>query len=135
MIQSIVKTLRNSSFLLVPSYAQTYFAVKIIFSEKFCSQAIKWHIYSNTVKPVKPSIPGRFNPHIKNIKSKKINLTFSFENTYTDLVKKIINNLNVAKSCQMNDTPTKVIKINIFPLISLWTTSITALLMVNSLMS
>ena len=25
---------------------------------------------------------------------------------------KVINNLNVAKSCQMNDIPTKVIKIN-----------------------
>ena len=29
---------------------------------------------------------------IKNIKSKKFNLTFSFENTYTDEVMKMINN-------------------------------------------
>ena len=35
-------------------------------------------------------------PSIKNIKSKKFNSTFSFENTYTDVVMKVINNLNVA---------------------------------------
>ena len=51
-------------------------------------------------------------PSIKNIKSKKFNSTFSFENTYTDVVMKVINNLNVAKSCQINDIPTKVIKMN-----------------------
>ena len=43
------------------------------------------------------------HPSIKNIKSKKLNSTFSFENTYTDVVMKVINNLNVAKSCQIND--------------------------------
>ena len=52
------------------------------------------------------------HPSIKNIKSKKFNSTFSFENTYTDVVTKVINNLNVAKSCQINDIPTKVIKMN-----------------------
>ena len=36
-------------------------------------------------------------PRIKNIKSKKLNLTFSFESTYTDVVMKVINTLNVAK--------------------------------------
>ena len=36
------------------------------------------------------------HPSIKNIKSKKLNSTFSFENTYTDVVMKVINNLNVA---------------------------------------
>ena len=50
------------------------------------------------------------HPSIKNIKSKKFNSTFSFENTYSDVVMKIINNLNVAKSCQMNNIPIKVIK-------------------------
>ena len=49
---------------------------------------------------------------VKNIKSKKFNSTFSFENTYTDVVMKVINNLIVAKSCQINDIPTKVIKMN-----------------------
>ena len=44
--------------------------------------------------------------------SKKLNSTFSLENTYSDVVMKVINNLNVAKSCQMNDIPTKVIKMN-----------------------
>ena len=52
------------------------------------------------------------HPSTKNIKSKKLNSTFSFENTYTDVVMKVINNLNVAKTCQVNDIPTKVIKIN-----------------------
>ena len=52
------------------------------------------------------------HPSIKNIKSKKLNSTFSFDNTYTDVVIKVINNLNVAKTCQVNDIPTKVIKIN-----------------------
>ena len=40
------------------------------------------------------------HPSIKNFKSKKLNSTFSFENTYTDIVMKVINNLNVAKTCQ-----------------------------------
>ena len=52
------------------------------------------------------------HPSIKNIKSKKLNLTFSFENTYTDVVMKVINNLNIAKTCQVNDIPIKVIKMN-----------------------
>ena len=45
-------------------------------------------------------------------KVKSLNSTFSFENTCTDVVMKVINNLNVAKSCQINDIPTKVIKMN-----------------------
>ena len=49
---------------------------------------------------------------IKNIKTKKFNSTFSFENTYTDVVMKVINNLNVAKSCQINDIHAEVIKMN-----------------------
>ena len=52
------------------------------------------------------------HPSIKNIKSKKFNSTFLFENIYTDVLMKVINNLNVANSCQMNDIPTKVIEIN-----------------------
>ena len=52
------------------------------------------------------------HPSIKNIKSKKFNSTFSFENTYTDVVMKVINNLNVAKSFQINDIPTNIIKMN-----------------------
>ena len=60
------------------------------------------------------SVFNAFKKHqsIKNIKSKKLNSTFSFENIYTDVVMKMINNLNVAKTCQVNDIPTKVIKIN-----------------------
>ena len=52
------------------------------------------------------------HPNIKNIKSAKFNSTFSFENTYTDVVMKVINKLNVAKRCQINDILTKVIKMN-----------------------
>ena len=61
-----------------------------------------------------PSVLNAFKSHpsIKNIKSKKLNLTFSFENTYTDIVMKMSNNLNVAKTYQVNDIPTKVIKLN-----------------------
>ena len=33
-------------------------------------------------------------------------------NAYTDVVMKVINNLNVAKCCQINDIPAKVIKMN-----------------------
>ena len=53
-----------------------------------------------------------FSPKHKNIKSKKFNSKFSFENTYTDAVTKVINNLNEAKICQINDIPTKFIKMN-----------------------
>ena len=52
------------------------------------------------------------HPSIKNIKYKKLNSTFCFQNTYTDVVMKVVNNLNVAKTCQVNDIPTKVIKMN-----------------------
>ena len=38
-------------------------------------------------------------------------MTFSFENTYIDVVMKVINNLNVAKTCQIN-IPKNVIKVN-----------------------
>ena len=76
------------------------------------------------------------HPSIKNIKYKKLNSIFSFKNTYTDVVMKVVNNLNVAKTCQVNDIPTKVIKINKdILLISLWTTSLTVLLMVNFLLN
>ena len=52
----------------------------------------------------------RNHPSIKNIKKKKFNSTFSFENTDADVVMKVINNLNVAKICQINDKPTTVSK-------------------------
>ena len=38
--------------------------------------------------------------------------TFNFENTYNDAVMKVTNNLNVAKSCQINDIPTSITKMN-----------------------
>ena len=61
-----------------------------------------------------PSVIKAFgnHPSIKNIKSKRFNSTFAFENTYTDVVIKVINNLNEAESCHMNVIITKVIKMN-----------------------
>ena len=43
---------------------------------------------------------------IKNIKSKKFNSTFF------DVIMKVIKSLNLTKTCQINDIPTEVIKIN-----------------------
>ena len=67
------------------------------------------------------------HPNIKHIKSQKFYSTFFFENTYTDVVMKVINHLNVTRRYQINDIPTKVIIMNI--------TSINLLLVVNSLMN
>ena len=58
------------------------------------------------------SISFENHPSIKNIKSKKFNSKFSFENTYIDVVMKVINNLNLATNCQMNDILIKYIKMN-----------------------
>ena len=87
------------------------------------------HFFSNIISEL--NIPKRYNcflnvmdldsvlpvykafenhPSIKNIKSKKYNSTFCFEKTYTDVVMKVINNFNAAKSCQMNDISAKVPK-------------------------
>lgn len=51
------------------------------------------------------------HPSIMNIKRKKFNSTFSFENT---CVIKVISNLNIAKTCQINDIHTTIIKMKIF---------------------
>ena len=67
-------------------------------------------IDSDSILPVLNAFKN--HPSIKNIKSKKLNSTFSFENTYTGVVMKVINNLNIPKTCQVNDIPTKVMKIN-----------------------
>ena len=75
----------------------------------------KYHCFMNDIDSHSVlSVLNAFenHPSIKNIKGKKFNSTFSFENTYTDVVMKVMNNLNVAKSCQINDIPTKVIKTN-----------------------
>ena len=78
----------------------------------------------------------KIHPSIKNIKSKTLSSTFSFENTYTDVVMKVMNSLNVAKTCQVNDIPTKVIKINKDIFANFITNpSINLLLMVNFLMN
>ena len=75
----------------------------------------KYHCFMNDMDSDSVhSVLNAFKNHssIKNIKSKKFNSTFYFENTYTDVVMKVINNLNVDKIFQINDISTKVIKID-----------------------
>ena len=45
-------------------------------------------------------------------KGKSLIRHFLLRIDYTDVVMKVIDHLNLAKSCQINDTPTKVIKMN-----------------------
>ena len=73
----------------------------------------KYHCFLNDMDSDSVlSVLKAFENHPSISKENKFNSTFYFENTYTDVVMKVINNLNVAKSCQMNDIPTKVIKMN-----------------------
>ena len=46
------------------------------------------------------------------IKQKEFNSIFSFKNTNENEFRKIIQNLNVRKTCQRRDIPTKIIKLN-----------------------
>ena len=65
----------------------------------------KYHCFMNDMDSYSVlSVLNAFenHPSIKDINSKKFNSTFSFENTYTDVVMKVINNLNVAKFIKMN---------------------------------
>ena len=48
-----------------------------------------------------------------NIKQTEFNSTFSSKNTNENKVCKIIKNLNVRKTCQGSNIPTKIIKFNI----------------------
>ena len=49
---------------------------------------------------------------VVNIKQGEFNTTFCFNNTNENEVLKIIKNLNVRKTCQGSDIPTKIIKLN-----------------------
>ena len=51
-------------------------------------------------------------PSIMNIEKTKIDSIFTFEFTYPDEVIKVIDILNITRSCQMYDTSAKVMKIN-----------------------
>ena len=46
------------------------------------------------------------------IKAKAFDSNFHFRKTSCNEVEKIISNLNIKKSCQQGDTPTKIIKLN-----------------------
>ena len=53
------------------------------------------------------------HPSVVNIKQGEFNSIFSFKHTNENKVHKIIKNLNVRKTCQGSDIPTKIIKLNI----------------------
>ena len=52
------------------------------------------------------------DPSIFKIKAKGFDSTFHFRKTSCNEVEKIISNLNIKKSCQKEDIPTKIIKLN-----------------------
>ena len=52
------------------------------------------------------------HPSIKNIREKNFKSVFSFTHTNDLEVKKIIRGMNVHKTCQLKDIPTKIIKLN-----------------------
>ena len=52
------------------------------------------------------------HPSVVNIKQKEFNSIFSLKNTNENEVRKIIQNLNVRKTCQRRDIPTKIVKLN-----------------------
>ena len=54
------------------------------------------------------------HPSVFSIKQREFNSTFTFKTTNENEVRKIIKNLNVRKSCQGSDIPTKIIKLNIY---------------------
>ena len=56
-----------------------------------------------------------FQNHLSvvNIKQREFSSIFSFKNINENEVLKIIKNLNVRKTCQGSDIPTKIIKLNI----------------------
>ena len=51
------------------------------------------------------------HPSVVNIKQKEFNSIFNLRNTNENEVRKIIQNLNVCKTCQRRDIPTKIIKL------------------------
>ena len=53
------------------------------------------------------------HPSVFNIKQREFNSTFAFKITNENEVRKIIKKLNVRKTCQGSDIPTKIIKLNI----------------------
>ena len=52
------------------------------------------------------------HPSIVKTKAKALGSTFHFRKTSCNEVRKIIHNLNIKKSCQQEDIPTKIIKLN-----------------------
>ena len=60
------------------------------------------------------SVINSFNkhPNIVKVKAKAFNSTFHFRKTSCNEAEKIISNLNIKKSCQQEDIPTKIIKLD-----------------------
>ena len=69
---------------------------------------------SESLDPV-ISVIKSFNKHpsIVKIKAKALDSLFHFRKTSCNEVEKIISTLNIKKSCQQEDIPTKIIKLNI----------------------
>ena len=53
------------------------------------------------------------HPSVVNIKQSEFNTFFSIKKTNKNEVHKIIENLNVCKTCQGSDIPTNIIKVNV----------------------
>ena len=68
---------------------------------------------SDNLDPIMSAI-NSFGKHLSivKIKTKGFDSTFQFRRTSCNEVEKIISNLNIKKSCQQEDIPTKVIKLN-----------------------
>ena len=60
------------------------------------------------------SVIKSFDKHLSivKIKAKGCDSTFHFRKTSCNEVEQIISNLNIKKSCQQEDIPTKIIKLN-----------------------
>ena len=68
---------------------------------------------SNNLDPVMSVIKSLDkHPSIFKIKAKALNSTFHFRKASCNEVGKIIINLNIKRSCQQEDIPTKIIKLN-----------------------
>ena len=68
-----------------------------------------------------------FQSHLSvvNIKQREFNAIFRCKNTNENEAGKIIKNLNVRKTCQGSDIPTKIIKLNINYLVASFISTLT----------
>ena len=68
----------------------------------------------NTNDPLKEALKSFENhPSITNIKSKSFDVNFTFKDTSSSEVIKLVKILNVKKGSQKSDIPTKIVKLNV----------------------